>query len=480
MGELPATKLHRKRFKPAPWKVAYDDALMNNIGEYSKLFDINPAKYVASVTQQQNLHFPDDCTETPLAAAEAFISHAYPTPTSVLDAARLKIAQDIAVHPQFRAFIRRIFFSDSVVSVQPTEKGKTEVEQNHPYYPFIYLLNKPVHKFSDGQFLQILRAEADGLLTVSIRVEEESKLIADITKYICNDYVNELSELWNVERRKVAEYAARELLFPQAIKWLKERLGIMATDYIANRCQLVMESKIAMQGVKADDGYHQRVLALSCGDGNQNSPTYAVMLNDNGEVLETSRFDALTERNNSDDVGKLVSLIKQQTPGVVCVSGFKANTKIFLMKVLEETVWPRLSSILDIVPSLMLVDDEYARIYMNSRRGQTDFPEKDFPMLIRYCVSIGRYVQSPIMEYAGLVNHDEDIKAVRLDPLQHLLPGQKFLQSIERAFVNIVNQKYFLLNIAELISILPLGIPIIHTLYNSLLALVPGKPRPCY
>ena len=421
-----------------------------------------------SVTQQQGLHFPEDCNETPLEAAEKYVCVAFPTAGSVLEAAQHKIAQDIAVHPQFRSFIRRIFQSDSVISAQPTDKGKAEIEQTHPYYPFKYLLDKPVHKFLDGQFLQLLRAESDGLLSISIRVEEEVKLVADLVKYICNDYVNELSGLWNAERKKIAEYAAKELLFPQTVKWMKERLGSAATDFIATKCQQVLESKIGMQGMSADDGHHQRVLAITCGDGGQNSPTFAVMLNDNGEVLETARFDALMDRNNFEDVKKLIELIKLQKPGVVCLSGFRPSTKTYLMKTLEETVWPQGRSAWKVEPSLIIIDDEYARIYMNSRRGKIDFPDKDFPMLIRYCVSIGRYVQNPTMEYAGLVNIDEDIKAVRLDPLQHLLTDEKLMNSIERAFVNIVNQKFLLL-IVEWILIWPLDSLIIHILCNLLL-----------
>ena len=58
---------------------------------------------------------------------------------------------------------------------------------------------------------------------------------------------------------------------------------------------------------------------------------------------------------------------------------------------------------------------------MHSKRGEREFPEKDYPRLIPYCVSLGRKVQDPTQEYAGLCNMDQDIRNIRLHPLQNLV-----------------------------------------------------------
>ena len=63
----------------------------------------------------------------------------------------------------------------------------------------------------------------------------------DVTKFICNDYVNEMAGLWNEERRKIANMVMKELLFPQTVKWLKERLAQNAGEMVAARCQTAME-----------------------------------------------------------------------------------------------------------------------------------------------------------------------------------------------------------------------------------------------
>jgi transcription elongation factor SPT6 len=231
----------RLKFKRPIWKVQYDDAKKNNIQEYAKLFAIDMYNYVQSVTTQQKMHFPEDAPMSPLESAVPFLTARFSTPQSVLEAAKILLGHQLASHPLFRSFIRRVYFTDAIVSVHLTDKGKSEIQSTHPYYPFKYLLNKPVYSFSDGQFLQIVDAESKGLLTITIRVEEEKMLLTDCMKHICNDDVNENAKKWNAERTVIALYAAKQVLFPHAAKWLKEKLAAQAADWIASSCRMSME-----------------------------------------------------------------------------------------------------------------------------------------------------------------------------------------------------------------------------------------------
>ena len=91
------------------------------------------------------------------------------------------------------------------------------------------------------QFLQIRKAEDQGLVEVYIRVEEEVRFLEDIVKHMTNDYVSEYAEKWNEERKKVAHYAAKNILFPHAVKWLKEKLALEASERLAEQCRVEME-----------------------------------------------------------------------------------------------------------------------------------------------------------------------------------------------------------------------------------------------
>ena len=80
-----------------------------------------------------------------------------------------------------------------------------------------------------------------GYLKLIIRVEEEDRLLTDMIKNLCNDYVSEYAQAWNEERTKIAVYAAKEILFPHCVRWLKDKLKSAAADWVASRCQLALE-----------------------------------------------------------------------------------------------------------------------------------------------------------------------------------------------------------------------------------------------
>jgi transcription elongation factor SPT6 len=306
------------------------------------------------------------------------------------------------------------------------------------------LLQKPVHKFVDGQFLQIVQAETDGLVTIEIKVEEELKLVQDLCKFICNDYANELAEHWNNERKRIAEFTAQDILFPQTVKWLKDKLLNTASELVAARCQMALERKISMAPYKIPENDEDTpiVMAISWGNGERNDSTFCVILNENGVVIEFKKLDKLLERDHlQEDVQTIIDMISRHKPDAVAVGGFKPNTKTGLLKIMMESVIPGGANEPDWNKDLpvYLVEDEIARIYMTSKSGQREFPEKDYPPLIPYCVSLSRFVQEPICEYAALFNTDEDIKNLRLDPMQKYLIDDTLLKSLERGFINVVN-----------------------------------------
>lgn len=63
-----------------------------------------------------------------------------------------------------------------------------------------------------------------------------------------------------------------------------------------------------------------------------------------------------------------------------------------------------------------IVDNELAKVYANSNKGQADF--RDYPELLRQAVSLARKMQDPLIEYSQLCNGDEEILSLRLHPLQ--------------------------------------------------------------
>ena len=151
------------------------------------------------------------------------------------------------------------------------------------------------------------------------------------------------------------------------------------------------------------------VMAISWGNGSRNASTFCVILNESGSIIEFKKLDKLSDRDHSKhDVEILIEMIAHHRPDAIAIGGFAPNTKT-------------------------------AKIYMSSESGKREFPEADYPPLIPYCVSLARFVQEPTSEYACLFNKNEDIRHIRLDPLQKYLSDDVLMKAIERSFINVVN-----------------------------------------
>ncbi len=90
-----------------------------------------------------HVHFIEDQDLNPLTYAERF---ADPDPARALPAeellrqARMIIATELGKDPLLRNHIRQAFKEDGQVSVLPTERGKTKIDEHHPYFVGIFFL----------------------------------------------------------------------------------------------------------------------------------------------------------------------------------------------------------------------------------------------------------------------------------------------------------------------------------------------------
>jgi len=66
-----------------------------------------------------------------------------------------------------------------------------------------------------------------------------------------------------------------------------------------------------------------------------------------------------------------------------------------------------------------IVDNDLAKVYMNSLRAQQDFP--DYPVLLRQAISLARRLQDPLLEFSQMCTPDEDILCLKYHPSQDLV-----------------------------------------------------------
>jgi transcription elongation factor SPT6 len=180
-----------------------------------------------------------------------------------------------------------------------------------------------------------------------------------------------------------------------------------------------------------DDDYC-KVMAISWGDGERNSATIVVCLDEKGRVCSRLKLNKLQERDGKlDDLNRLLELIRDERPGAIVIGGFSLSTRVRLVPEITKLVSERLNEYDDHdyksrrrggrvpPPEVVMVEDDVARLAMSSKRYEKEFP--DFPPLVKYCISLARKVQNPCLEYAGLFNMDEEYKLLRIHPHQALV-----------------------------------------------------------
>ena len=236
VSKIETEKTTRTFKRPARRKL-HEEARDAGLEELSSMFGIDVKSFVpALISGLLDSYTPVTCDSTPEMAALQFVCTSFPSIELALEGARNIIALEISNDPSLKSFTRRIYESDGVVNVVPTEKGKVEIDANHPYYHFKYLKSKPVASFDKGQFLMLLDAEQQGLIFISAHIENKELFSDDMRHCITADLESDLVALWNIERKKVVETAMDMFLFPALVKGLKERLYNVAMDHVIKRC----------------------------------------------------------------------------------------------------------------------------------------------------------------------------------------------------------------------------------------------------
>ena len=386
---------------------------------------------------------PDDLADT----GDMIDPPEFATGAQVLKAAKMMFAEEMAMHPKLRKFLRRSYYLNGLVGSSRTDKGLRQIDEQHPYYEFKYLRNQQLSDIArqPDMFLKMLKAEEEGLVEVGVRLHNLDEVKKDLFGLLSSDNFSEIADAWNGQRREVLDRALSKLGDVMA-RGVKENLKTRCEDEIAAACREEYSRKLDQAPFKPAGmpiGTTPRVLALSLGGGSLGrNPIHYAWLEEDGRVLETGQFNDIVD---DEEVKKsFVDLVQRRRPDVIGVAGFTVGTRQ-LARALEMVVGefdlrgsdfedPETgedhSKPLDVV----MVNDEVARLYQDSDRAANDHP--GIPVLARYCVALARYLQDPMKEYAAL---GRDIISVPFHPNQYLVPGDKLVKQLESAMVDMVN-----------------------------------------
>lgn len=419
-----------------------------------RAFGITADAFAQNASKEGRRQYVEDPGERPEELADQFVDTDFSNSAHVLKAAKTMFAEELVLSPKMRKVIRQAYYMNGVVDCFRTEKGLRRIDEQHPYYEFKYLRNQQLSDIArqPEMFLRMLKAEEEGLVDVRVRFENFDQFRSRLYSDIESDNYSEVADAWNRLRRDVLDLALGKL--ERVInRSVKENIRQECENHVAKECRDAFSQRLDQAPYKPKGmvlGTVPRVLTFSTGTGViGRDPIHWAYIEEDGRVLENGKFTELSVGDGSrgisdgEDVAAFMNLVERRKPDVIGVSGMTPETRR-LYKLLSELVDLKdirgapytderdeeISDRLEVV----IVNDEVARLYHNSPRAWQQNP--GFGPLTHYCVALGRYLQSPLKEYASL---GRDIVSIQFKPGQQLVSQELLLKQLETALVDMVN-----------------------------------------
>lgn len=402
------------------------------------------------------IHATDDPFESPEDMLARLIEDddiLFKDPKNGLSAVRKTFAEEIYHNPKIRHEIRQVYKNFASFSVSITEKGRSTFDNYPAYADFKYAKNlSPADLVrSPDRFLRILEAETKGLILVQIRTNDGDSWFESIFNCLISDGTSEIAELWNKERENALTFAFKRLTSMVALN-TKEDLRRECERLVAAELRsrfLIKVDQAPFTPFGYDKGTKPNVLALSFGKGDFDSAVVGAFVRDTGKISDFFKSDCNPSRDRESEEkfsGQLREFfdrnLRNHKPDVIVVSGYGTNSKRLFDAVRNFVMKNNLVANSDELaegasPPLIPViwgQDETARLYQNSERALIELSDK--PTLVKYCVGLARYVQSPLLEYISL---KDDILSLVFYEHQKYLSNDVVKDVLETAFVDIVN-----------------------------------------
>ncbi|XP_055861753.1 transcription elongation factor SPT6 [Biomphalaria glabrata] len=450
--------------KQAHRQSGYSVCLTAKLDEIARQFGLKPSEFGENLRDNYQRHDVNQCPLEPLELARDYICRSFPAAEDVLKGCQHMVAMQLSHDPLVRASVRTAFQERAKLRVAPTKKGMKLIDESHNCFTVKYLRGKPVKDLKDDQFLKLVQAEEDGLLTISIKMEEDDDQSTTSTSYFeeikqlyYRDEFSHLVQQWNIQRSEALKRALYQILYPQMEKELRTKLITEAREGVLRACARKLYNWLKVAPYQMDqqleDEFDEsnnedglKVLGIAFSTSND-TPAFGALIDGDASVMEYIRMENLTKRKNSwreldkkgkaKDLEKLKEFIAEKKPHVIAVTSESRQAlmiiddiKAILSELEMEHQMPAIN--------VELVDNELAMIFENTKRAENEF--REYPAPLRHAISIARRLQDPLLEFAQLCNPDEDILCLKYHPLQDTVPKEELLEALYLEFVNRVNE----------------------------------------
>ena len=411
--------------------------------------------------------FFDDSLEEEAEEGSSSITEVCPAVEHVRDVLVRYAAGWIAMEPRVRAAARMYMREQLVVSTEPTDAGKQELDAYHVFAAVRKIRNKPLEAFRGDDFQMVLvhAAEQAGLIEVKIsRQNEHEEMCAGIGQFLQSHQEGMISQQWNQLRRDIWKAVMKKLgdeitmeLLRVSRKEAEESIGNMAAATLKTQLQRGgMHCKLLGDQPHLDRRQY-RYIAVS-----STYPMCLVVVNGNGQVLQkmtlkhyhkrrdaifaNERAGSLLEQNRFEaEEDALIRLLASANAfaigvgvsGEVCRRLHENLVNLVTMGRPTTVVegWP-----LPQMPLVEFIDDRVAQRWARCPLALEEFPEMAEDL--RFSIGLGRDMVEPLWNLTALAAAHESTALASLPChlLQSYIPTGDLIMKLERQIIMAVCQ----------------------------------------
>jgi uncharacterized protein len=346
--------------------------------------------------------------------AEAFLNDEVETIDDALSGSRDIIAEWISEDSECRKSLRRLFDETAVISSKVIGKKKEEGQKYADYFEYSESLKKcPGHRL-----LAILRAEQEGVLRVSIDVDNDIAVIILDKMFIRNkSETTELSES-ALQVSLAVRDSFKRLLSPsletEFLRISKEKADREAINIFSeNLRQLLLAAPLGPKNTLAVDPGFRTGCKVVC-------------LDEQGTFKQSATIYPHQPQNQIREATEIINkLIKEFKIQAIAIGNGTAGreTESFIKNTVGNN-----SGI-----EVYIVNESGASIYSASEVAREEFPELD--LTVRGAISIGRRLMDPLAELVKI-----DAKSIGVGQYQHDVNQDNLKESLDQVVTFAVNQ----------------------------------------
>ena len=356
--------------------------------------------------------------QQPKASATRFVKGDVKDADQALQGAQDIIAEIISEDEHSRQQLRTTFQREAMITSKllKTKKDTEEAAKYSDYFEF----REPLRRCSSHRLLAMRRGEAEGVLRVSIEVDNEMAIERLKRLHVkgqnpCSKFVSES-----------VEDAYKRLLEPS----IENEFATLSKQKADDEAINVFKENLRQLLLAAPLG-QKRVLGV---DPGFRTGCKIVCLDEQGNLLHHEAIFPHPPKNDTLAAGKSISnMVQHYHIEAIAIGNGTASreTTSFIQGIgLPDTV------------QVFVVSEDGASIYSASKTARDEFPNED--VTVRGAVSIGRRLMDPLAELVKI-----DPKSIGVGQYQHDVDQAKLKRSLDQTVESCVNSVGVNLNTAS-------------------------------